>query len=97
MNAPPSAEPHTAADLAPGATPSELHCTGAWVLRELPRLEPRREALAAAAGDLVIEASGVTTMDTAGAWLLHRTVRALQARGRAVRHSAQLPMPAHPT
>jgi phospholipid/cholesterol/gamma-HCH transport system permease protein len=27
----------------------------------------------------------VTAMDTSGAWLLHRTVRALEARGRAVR------------
>ncbi len=85
MSAPQSPEPDTAADLAPGAAPSELRCTGAWVLRELPRLEPRLEALAAPAGDLVIEASGVTTMDTAGAWLLHRTVRALEARGRTVR------------
>jgi phospholipid/cholesterol/gamma-HCH transport system permease protein len=32
----------------------------------------------------VIDASGVDAMDTAGAWLLHRTVRALERSGRSV-------------
>jgi phospholipid/cholesterol/gamma-HCH transport system permease protein len=34
---------------------------------------------------LTIDAMEVTAMDTAGAWLLHRTVRALEAQGRSLR------------
>jgi phospholipid/cholesterol/gamma-HCH transport system permease protein len=36
-------------------------------------------------GDLVIDGSTISTLDTAGAWLLHRTIRALEQRGRNVR------------
>jgi phospholipid/cholesterol/gamma-HCH transport system permease protein len=75
-----------AADLRPGPSPSQASCAGAWVLRAIPRLERRLAAQALPGeGELVIDASAVTAMDTSGAWLLHRTVRALEARGRAVR------------
>ena len=70
-------------DTAPGAASCRLRCAGAWVLREAPGLERRLDALAVPAGrDLVVDASAVSAMDTAGAWLLHRTVRALEAEGR---------------
>ncbi|HVB48527.1 MAG TPA: ABC transporter permease, partial [Burkholderiales bacterium] len=62
-----------------------MRCAGAWVLRGIAGLEQRLEALQwPRAGELMIDASAVTAMDTSGAWLLHRTMRALQGRGRAV-------------
>ena len=46
-------------------------------------LERRLDALSLSGErELVIDAAAVTAMDTAGAWLLHRTVHALQAQGR---------------
>ncbi|MHB8426111.1 MAG: MlaE family lipid ABC transporter permease subunit, partial [Gammaproteobacteria bacterium] len=74
-----------AAELTPRAAGAELRCAGAWVLRGIAGLEQRLEALEwPGAGELVIDASAVTAMDTSGAWLLHRTMRALQGRGCAV-------------
>jgi phospholipid/cholesterol/gamma-HCH transport system permease protein len=74
------------ADLRPGPSPSAASCSGAWVLRAVTRLERRLAAQPFPGdGELVIDASAVTAMDTSGAWLLHRTIRALEARGRAVR------------
>jgi phospholipid/cholesterol/gamma-HCH transport system permease protein len=76
-----------AADMRPGRSPSEARCSGAWVLRAVTELEERLSAQSFPPGDgqLVIDAAGVTAMDTSGAWLLHRTIRELEARGRAVR------------
>jgi phospholipid/cholesterol/gamma-HCH transport system permease protein len=82
MTSPYVAELNPAADIRAGAAPFELHCAGAWVLHAIPQLERRLNALdLAAAGRLVADASAVTAMDTAGAWLLHRTAHALEARG----------------
>jgi phospholipid/cholesterol/gamma-HCH transport system permease protein len=74
------------ADMRPGPSPSVASCSGAWVLRAITQLE-RRLAVQSFPGDgeLVIDAAAVTALDTSGAWLLHRTIRALEARGRAVR------------
>ena len=78
--------PPYSADLQPGPTPAQARCAGDWVLRAVAQLEPRLAAQAFPGdGELVIDAAAVTAMDTSGAWLLHRTMRALQARGRAVR------------
>jgi phospholipid/cholesterol/gamma-HCH transport system permease protein len=56
------------------------------VLRAIPHLERRLAAQAFPGdGELVIDAAAVTAMDTSGAWLLHRTIRALEARGHTVR------------
>lgn len=68
-----------------GAEPSgaRVWCRGAWITRLLAPLEAQIEALAAAGhGTTLIDASAVTALDTSGAWLLHRTARALQAHGR---------------
>jgi phospholipid/cholesterol/gamma-HCH transport system permease protein len=74
------------ADLQRGASPSEVRCMGAWVLHAITKLEKRIAArLPSGEGDLVIDAAAVTVMDTSGAWLLNRTIRALEARGRLVR------------
>jgi phospholipid/cholesterol/gamma-HCH transport system permease protein len=73
------------ADLRPGRSPSEASCSGAWVLRAIAPLERRLAALSLPGeGELVIDAGAVTAMDTSGAWLLHRTILELRARGRAV-------------
>ena len=67
---------------ASGAGPGRLQCAGAWVLAEVPALERRLGDFAApAARDLVVDAAGVTAMDTAGAWLLHRALLAMKAQG----------------
>ena len=73
-------------DIFAGDTPSQLRCQGAWITRLLAPLEER---IAAATRDLgeevLIDASEITALDTSGAWLLQRTVRALESRGRVVR------------
>lgn len=86
MAMPRAAEPDIEADIGPGAGPSEVRCAGAWVLHAVPRLERRLGAFAMPAErELVLDATAVTAMDTAGAWLMHRTVRALEAQGRSLR------------
>ena len=85
---PPSPIPQAAelADIAPGAVPGELRCSGAWVLHALAALELRIAALPSTRErELRVDASAVTAMDTSGAWLLVRTLRALETRGAAVR------------
>ena len=75
-----------AADMRPGPSPTEASCEGAWVLRAITQLDRRLTTQSFPGdGELVIDAAAVTAMDTSGAWLLHRTIRALEARGRAVR------------
>lgn len=74
-----------AADIRPGDSALELRCAGAWVLRAIAQLEPKLAALRRReAGELTLDASAVSAMDTSGAWLLHRTMRALQQDGRSV-------------
>jgi phospholipid/cholesterol/gamma-HCH transport system permease protein len=74
------------ADIRPGNGPLELDCAGAWVLRGIARLEPKLEGLArSGSGELTLDASAVSAMDTSGAWLLHRTMRTLELNGRSVR------------
>ena len=80
-------QPDAMADIRPGSTPREARCAGAWVLRGIEPLEHKLARLRwPDAGELSIDASAVTAMDTSGAWMLHRTLRALQERG----HSVQL-------
>jgi phospholipid/cholesterol/gamma-HCH transport system permease protein len=74
------------ADFRPGGAAPQLRCAGAWVLREISALEPRLAELpASGSGDLTIDAAAVSAMDTAGAWLLCRTVRRIELQGRGVR------------
>jgi len=77
--------PDCAADIRSGDSPHELRCAGAWVLRTIAQLEPRLANLAPiAGGEMVVDASAVSAMDTSGAWLLHRTLRALGQRSGSV-------------
>ncbi len=54
-----------------------VRCAGAWTVRGIAPVEPALSALACPSGSqLVIDVSAVTALDTAGAWLLQRTLRA---------------------
>lgn len=78
--------PETGADIQIGSAPDQLLCAGAWILRGISGLEPRLARLpSSGSGVLTIDASAVSAMDTSGAWLLHRTMRALERDGSSVR------------
>ena len=63
-----------------------VRCMGSWTVQGIAPLEQQLETLAwPAAGDLVIDGSAISALDTTGAWLLHRTVRALEQRGKNIR------------
>lgn len=70
----------------------EVRCAGAWTVQGIARLERRLEVLSwPGGGDLAIDGSAISALDTAGAWLLHRTMRALEQRGRNVRMNGLRP------
>lgn len=74
------------ADLQAGSASGEVFCTGDWTLRGVAQLERQLESFPwPGPGEITLDAIGVSTMDTSGAWLLHRTIRALEERGRQVR------------
>lgn len=67
-------------------TPSGLRCSGAWVLQAIGPLESRLGELEAGGpAEMVIDASGIDALDTSGAWLLQRTIRALERAGHRAR------------
>jgi len=60
----------------------DVRCAGAWTVRTIADIEPHLARVPwPATGEVAIDASGVSLLDTTGAWLLHRTVRELAARG----------------
>ncbi len=62
-----------------------LSASGAWTLRQAADLERRLSAIPPPqAADLVLEAGGIESMDSAGAWLLLRTVKTLERGGARV-------------
>lgn len=62
-----------------------LRCTGAWTLHGIEKLEQRLASFVwPSAGKLIINGADIREMDTAGAWLLHRTLRALERAGRTI-------------
>ncbi len=68
------------------ASATVARCAGTWTVQGITRLERRLETLVwPSVGDLVIDGSAITALDSAGAWLLHRTVHALEQCGRHVR------------
>ena len=70
----------------PATAAVEARCAGAWTVQGIARLERRLEVLSwPGERDVVIDGSAISALDTAGAWLLHRTIRALEQRGRNVR------------
>jgi len=64
----------------------KVRCTGTWTVQGIARLEQQLKDIAWPDGaDLEIESSAISSLDTSGAWLLHRTVSELKRRGRQVR------------
>jgi phospholipid/cholesterol/gamma-HCH transport system permease protein len=62
-----------------------VRCTGSWTVDRIGRVQRSLRRLASPGpGAVVLDASAVAAMDTAGAWLLQRTARALERSGRAV-------------
>lgn len=62
-----------------------VYCNGAWTVRGIQQLELALDRLAwPTTPQLVLNASGITALDTSGAWLLHRTVHKLQQSGKSV-------------
>jgi phospholipid/cholesterol/gamma-HCH transport system permease protein len=60
----------------------KLAVGGAWTIAESARLDRELNALELRGqGDIAIDASELSRLDSAGAWLLLRTRRALEARG----------------
>jgi len=58
---------------------------GAWTIAESPRLDRELAGIdLGGRGDISIDASGISRLDSAGAWLLLRTRRALESAGAKV-------------
>lgn len=68
------------------AAPMQIQCRGAWTVRGIAALEQQlAQANWPAVNDLVFDCSAVSSLDTVGAWLLHRTMQTLQQRGKNIR------------
>lgn len=62
-----------------------VRCSGAWVLKSISRLEKKIDALSWPSTKAIqFDVSAIEAMDTAGAWLLHRTMSRMEARGCAI-------------
>jgi phospholipid/cholesterol/gamma-HCH transport system permease protein len=62
-----------------------VRCTGAWIVQGIAQLEQRLEDVSRLIEkDLAIDGAAITALDTSGAWLLHRTIRELEQRGKNV-------------
>lgn len=76
-----TAVPDLKADIKAGDAGAVV-CHGAWTLATAAWLELRLDAwMWPRTGEMVIDTSAITAMDTAGAWLLHRTAHMLEQRG----------------
>ncbi len=85
MTATAESRAQSAATLLPGASTSEVRCTGAWTLANVAALEPQLAAFGwPKVPSLSIDASGVSALDTSGAWLLARSLRSLERDGHSV-------------
>lgn len=62
-----------------------MRCSGSWTLPSVPSLERRLERLSMPkSGAVAVECSSISALDTAGAWLIFRAMRQLEAKGYAV-------------
>src|SRR5512132_1182232 len=73
-----------------GRAPTDAHiearCAGGWTVHGIADLAERLDTLSwPEEGELVIDGVAISALDTSGAWLLHRTVRGLEKKGRQVR------------
>lgn len=61
---------------------SKVYCAGQWLLPQMPALEQKlSELLWPNVSTLTVDVSGIQAMDTAGAWLLQRTLHSLELKG----------------
>ena len=70
-----------AGPVSPGQAPSIIraHCEGAWIVQKIAQLEHQLKALDwPAGGEIIFDCEALSALDTTGAWLLHKTVRALK-------------------
>lgn len=68
------------------ATTVEMRCTGAWTVHGIAELDRHLDTLPwPERGEVVVDGSALSSLDTSGAWMLHRTLRALERRGCTVR------------
>lgn len=71
-----------AADIEIGNDELMVRCSGAWILAAVSGLEKKIETLSwPATKTLQFDVSEVHTLDTAGAWLILRTIHQLEAKG----------------
>jgi phospholipid/cholesterol/gamma-HCH transport system permease protein len=62
-----------------------LRCAGSWVVQGMAQLESQLQLVAVInAQAVVLDATQLVALDTSGAWLLQRTLRALEQRGLSV-------------
>ena len=62
-----------------------VFCAGVWTMRGIAQFEQQLEqAVWPDSENLLFDCSMLSALDTTGAWLLHRTVRTLEQRGRHV-------------
>ena len=86
MKAGPVAELILDREAAAGAPTHEARCKGTWTLEGVASLERRIESLRwPRDGEVLIDAAGISALDSSGAWLLQRTTHELRARGLTVR------------
>ncbi len=92
---PPGSASAPDADARIEVTQGGLRCSGAWTVGRIAALEQRleRREWPRDAAEISLDASAVTAMDTAGAWLVRRLLRALEGDG--VRASLRGLSPAH--
>lgn len=69
-----------------------VRCGGPWILNGISNLELRLDKLQwPEMQTLQFDVAGISAMDTAGAWLLYRTIRRLEGDGRSVMLHGQRP------
>jgi phospholipid/cholesterol/gamma-HCH transport system permease protein len=64
----------------------EVRCAGAWTVHGIAELDRHLDTLSwPEGGEAVVDGSALSALDTSGAWMLHRTLRALEEHGCTVR------------
>lgn len=62
-----------------------VRCIGAWVVREIAQLELQLEVISwPESGSFIIDGSQISSLDTSGAWLLHRMTSTLEQGGKNI-------------
>jgi len=82
MTAPLMAQLVIETDTASVPTSVAMRCAGAWTAQGIALVVPRLAVFSCPTGSkLLIDAAAISALDTAGAWLLQRTIRDIEQRG----------------